>query len=173
MAEKERGRLTPATLAELQAVDVGLLPEELFIELARLTVLPAVEVVCLRRGSVGVEVLLTQRVEFDPFWPGQWHVPGSVLRPTDAAGSMTSALTRVLAGELGLSAWSEPVFVSPIFWHNIRGAALSLVYYVNVDHLVLPVGEFFPITELPKNRVVDMDGVIVMAANAYAARIKV
>lgn len=172
MAEKERGRLTPATLAELQAVDVGLLPEELFIELARLTVLAGVEVVCLRRGVAGVEVLLMQRAETDPFWAGQWHSPGSIVRPTDSAGSYVDAFKRILSGELGLPNWSEPAFVGTYFWHAKRGSAVSLVHWVDVTGVTMPVGTFFPVAALPENTIVDMDKVIVMAANAYAARFK-
>lgn len=173
MSERERGRLSEGTLAELRAVDVGLLPEDLFIELARLTVLAGVEVVCLRQGAVGVEVLLTQRVESDQFWAGQWHSPGSIVRPTDAAGSYHSAFARILSGELGLVEWLEPVFVGTYFWHAKRGSAVSLVHWLDVTETTMPVGAFFPVTALPENTIVDMDKIIVMAANAYAAHFKV
>lgn len=173
MSERERGRLSEVALAELRAVDVGLLPEDLFIELARLTVLSTVEVVCLRQGAVGIEVLLTQRAETDPFWAGQWHSPGSIVRPTDSAGSYVDGFKRILSGELGLYNWSEPVFVGTYFWHAKRGSAVSLVHWLDVTETIMPVGAFFPVTALPENTIVDMDKVIVMAANAYAAHFKV
>ncbi len=172
MAEKERSRLSDATLAELKGIGIGLLPEELFLELARLTVLAGVEVVCLRRGDAGIEVLLTQRAQTDPFWAGQWHSPGSIVRPTDVAGSYDSAFARILSGELGLVEWLEPVFVGTYFWHAKRGSAVSLVHWLDVTETTMPVGAFFPVTALPENTIVDMDKVIVMAANAYAAHFK-
>lgn len=173
MAEKERGTLTPTTLAELRAVEVGLLPEDLFIELARLTVLAGVEVVCLRQGVAGVEVLLTQRADADPFWAGQWHSPGSIVRPLDQAGSYVSAFERILGGELNLSSWSEPVFVGTWFWHAKRGSAVSLVHWLDVTNVTMPVGMFFPITALPENTIVDMDKIIFLAARAYEAHMEV
>jgi hypothetical protein len=144
MSERERSRLSEGVLAELRAVDVGLLPEDLFIELARLTVLSTVEVVCLRQGAAGIEVLLTQRAETDPFWAGQWHSPGSVIRPQDPLCSFVGAFKRILSGELGLTEWAEPVFVGPCFWNGDRGAVVSQVHWLDVTNVSMPTGTFYP-----------------------------
>lgn len=167
MSETERGTLSEVALAELRTVDVGLLSEDLFVELARLTVLSTVEVVCLRRGAAGIEVLLTQRVETDPFWAGQWHSPGSVIRPLDSLGSFVGAFKRVLCGELGLKEWAEPFFVGPCFWSGNRGAVVSQVHWLDVTNVPVPIGTFFPVAALPENTIVDMDKVIVMAAEHF------
>ena len=85
--------LTPAEEAEsvanraanlLSMLEPGRQPGRLFRQLARLMVINTVELVPIRQTRKGLlEVLLLQRAENDPFWPGQWHIPGAVALPTD------------------------------------------------------------------------------------------
>lgn len=164
----EKKPLSPATLAELQSVPAAFLPEELFVQIARLTVLSAVELVCVRTAAGGqVEVLLTQRAEVDPFWPGEWHCPGSVLRPTDEKETFVSGFHRVLAGELGLTEWAEPTFAGVWFWEGVRGSALSVIFWLDVTGLTMPVGKFFPASALPDKLIIGMDRVIEIAVQHY------
>ena len=48
----------------------GYLPFELFIAIAAKTTVPTMEVAPLRRNGEKVEILLTQRPNNDPYWPG-------------------------------------------------------------------------------------------------------
>lgn len=152
----------------LKTLEPGLLPLEIFYEVARLAVLPAVEVVPLRVRDGVVEVFLTQRPNNDPFWPGEWHNPGAIVRPTDESGSFTSAFKRVCNGELGLPAYSDPVFVSSWLWHCLRGSAVSLIHWLDVTDVdIRVVGQFFPVHALPTNVIQGMETIIVRAVEHY------
>lgn len=157
-----------SVVAGLRAVPPGLLPPELFYEVCRLGVLSAVEVVPVRQGMSGVEVLLTQREATDPFWPLQWHNPGTIMRPTDSAGSFSEAFSRICKHELGLSEWGNPVFVAPYFWKTPRGTVVSLVHYLELpNYAETPTAQFFAASELPDEFVPGMEPIIQLAVGAY------
>lgn len=69
----------------LRGLEPGYQTLELFTELARLATMSTVELVPLKFSSSTerTEVLLLQRPATDPWWPNQWHVPGTVISPTD------------------------------------------------------------------------------------------
>ncbi len=164
----ENGRQYAHVVEALKALEPGLLPLEIFYQVARLAVLPAVEVVPLRVGDGMVEVFLTQRPSNDPFWPGEWHNPGTIVRPTDESGSFSVAFKRVCDGELGLHTWDEPVFVNPWLWHCTRGSALSLIHWLDVSHLDIQVpGQYFPVNALPHNIIAGMETVVSLAVDHY------
>jgi hypothetical protein len=92
--------------AYLERVGPGIQPFPLFKEFCRLTVLVTLEVAPLRiRKGHPPEVLLTQRPGSDPWWPGQWHLPGVAILPTDVderhgRHSYDKPLERLYKGEL-------------------------------------------------------------------------
>jgi hypothetical protein len=117
----------------LSNLQPGVLPFDIFHAIARLMVMPIIEVVPLRRGPEGrVEILLLKREANDPVWPRQLHVPGTVVRASDEAGSFRDALTRVLEGELKQVEVGEPVLVKNILHHSGRGMEASQVFWVEV-----------------------------------------
>lgn len=70
----------------LASLEPGFLPRPVFDQVARLTVMPTVEVAYVREPQTktgGPEVYLTQRPPDDPIWANQWHIPGSVIRGSD------------------------------------------------------------------------------------------
>lgn len=166
MTSPESTRInTPETTADLeqQALQLaeslknfepGRLPYPLFMEIARLAVLGTVEMVPLRTTPEGkTEVLLTQRPKGD-VWAGQWHVPGTVMLPTDTVkngSDYDDAFERIFAkeGELqnGLRLVGEPTYVSTERRKTARGDELSVIHYAEVAGEP-SVGQFFDVDQL-------------------------
>ena len=83
--------LSPEVLAEVAADCLALLepgrqPLPLFTQFARHVTLSTFEVTPFRESRTGTEVLLSLRSETDAWWPGQWHLPGSVILPAKQPG---------------------------------------------------------------------------------------
>lgn len=132
----------------------GFLPYPLFMAVAAKVVTPTLELIILRKSHEGLEVLMTKRLEEDVYWPGEWHIPGTVIRSTDAAGTFASCFERILQDELkGLVSVTEPEFVSIEFWDIHRGREIDQLYIANVKASAqLSDGmAFFPIDNLPSN----------------------
>ena len=136
----------------LSEIDVGILPRDVFYEIARLIPLSAVEIVPLRSNGESVEVLLLKRPHDDPHWPGLWHTPGSIVRAYDTKPDFKDAIERVLNDELLAVEVSKPVFVNPSLNQSARGKEVGLIYWVEVKGNPT-AGKFFDVTELPTNRV--------------------
>lgn len=101
--------LSPEILAQIAAeclarLEPGRQPLPLFAQLGRHVVLSTVEVAPLVDGGREMGVVMTRRPGDDPWWPNQWHVPGTVLLPTDdmtGPHDYSGPLERVFTGELG------------------------------------------------------------------------
>ena len=157
-------------VSALSKVQSGYLPADLFFQVSRLAVVTAVEVVPLRYAQGQCEILLTQRPADDPFWPNQWHNPGSIMRPTDEPGTFASALERVCSGELGLTEWDSLVFVAPWFWHGARGSVVSLVHWLDVTKVAtMHDGTFYPVGKLPANLIPGMEPILNLAVEHFKA----
>ncbi|TSC77166.1 MAG: hypothetical protein G01um101431_349 [Parcubacteria group bacterium Gr01-1014_31] len=140
---------------------------DLFNALARLTVTVAAEAVAIRRNpSTGVaEVLLTQRPATERAYPGEWHCPGSALRPGEL---IQGVFTRLSRAEFftSITTWKEAgVWNNP---NEARGHFLHLVYLCRVESGSR--GQWFPIELLPTPTVDHhVDQIIPMALRAYNA----
>lgn len=112
---------------------------------------PIIEVVPLRKSSNGkVEILLLKREADDPVWPGQLHVPGTVVRASDAPGSFEESLNRILVKELAGVNTSKPTFVENILHHSGRGMEVSQIFLTEIQGKPV-VGEFYDIDDLPQS----------------------
>ena len=102
----------------LKGLPRGYMPKPLFYAMAEKIVLPTVGLMVFRRAKTGVELLLTQRLNNDPYWPAGWHLPGTVLLATDREGDYSSAFERILKDELygAVRLKTEPELVSINFW---------------------------------------------------------
>lgn len=151
---------------------------KLFDALARLTITPAVEAVCLRldekyvdgeffsKGRSTIEipsmvyneimVYMTQRSTTDTAYPGEWHCPGSVFRPGEDVEDVFSRLQDREFGQLAQ-------VVGKRFVANMnnpgeaRGHFLSLIYLCelaeeNAGKEGLK-GKWFPVNHLPAETV--------------------
>jgi hypothetical protein len=133
----------------LKKLPPGFLPFELFQQVARLVALPIVELVPLRRHDGRTEVLLFQREDEDPHWPGAWHTPGTVLRATDETRGVQEAFHRLAVEEMEGAVFYEPVFVKNVIHHQGRGTEVSAVYWA--ECVESPSGIFFPADDLPED----------------------
>ncbi|MDO8559518.1 MAG: hypothetical protein Q7S23_00575 [bacterium] len=139
----------------------------LFNALCQVTVTVAIEAVALRTnpGSGGIEVLLTQRPKTEPAYPGEWHCPGSALRPGELIQSVFARLSRAefftsIAMWKDAGVWNNP--------NEARGHFLHLVYLCLVEGGSR--GQWFPVELLP-TPTVDHHGeqIIPMALRVYNA----
>ena len=166
-----RSALTPQEIAEvtklLGKLEAGELPLDIFLQFARLMVVPVIELVVLRRNGAQIEVLLTKRPDDDPIWPGLLHSPGTVIRATDRMANSQDAFQRIIAGELfNILLAGEPHFLQILFHQEKRGAALAQVYWVEATGEP-PTGNFYDVTELPENLVDTQREFIQAAAQAF------
>ena len=131
----------------------GFLPREIFLEVARLTVTPIIEIVPLRKVSQGIDVLLIERDKNDPTWPGMLHTPGTGLRSSDKEGSFKDAFDRILEGEIGLSEFNGVPNLAGYIFHQVkRGRELGLVFWVELTTSKVPkMGKYYPYSNLPNN----------------------
>lgn len=131
----------------LELCTPGDLPQDVFIAIARLCVLPGIEFVPLRKNEGVIEVLLTQRGDDDSYWPSMFHTPGTILRPTDA--SFEDAFSRLFHDELGISYTPQITFVGYSFGRGLRGSGVGFEYIVHLEESTN--GTFCPIDQLPSN----------------------
>lgn len=131
----------------LNKCEPGNLPDPVFVAVARIAVYPAIELVPLRQTGERLEVLLVKRRQDDLVWPGAYHIPGTVFRPTD--NDFSGAIRRLLDDELaGLEA--EPILIGTYFSRSKRGTGVGFNYVINIDG-DSPAGKFFDINDLPES----------------------
>lgn len=140
----------------LRGLEAGRQPYELFLEIARLAVLSSVEMVPVRMHDGKPQVLLTQRPE-DDVWSKQWHVPGTIMLPTDKVESShdyDDAFGRIFDhdGELksGVKVVGKPVYVDSERRKTRRGDEFAAIHYAEVTGEPT-VGQFFDAEEFPGN----------------------
>lgn len=131
----------------------GFLPFDLFISIAEKVTTPTMEVAPLRRRGDKIEVLMTQRPDTDPHWPGGWHLTGTVVRATDDEGDFSSGFNRVLYDELHgtVQPIDEIQYVGMKFWDVERGRELDQMFYfeTNATDDDVKEGAFFDVENLP------------------------
>jgi len=133
----------------LNKLKPGVLPEDVFIAIARLIVLPAVEFIPLRITDGKMQVFLTRRSPNDPIWPNKLHTPGTIIRPTDT--SLEDAVARLLKDEFEITDTTSvrPIFIGcSVEFNNDRGTGLCIEHLVEFDE-VPSTGEYYDIESLP------------------------
>ncbi len=126
-------------LEELQKIlhkfEPGKLPPELFSEMARLTVVPVVEIVPVIFKNNSINILLIQRSSEDAFWPNKYHVPGAVVLATDKEGGFNDALNRISKSKLGNIDISKAKLVGTYLTKVKRGMEVAIVFYISLDSI--------------------------------------
>ncbi len=152
----------------LKRLEPGFLPYEIFVELARIMVLPVIEMVPLRlNAEAKIEVLLIPRAKDDDIWPGTVHTPGTVIRATDVVGSKYLPFERIIKDELGGTKISKPCYVGSVLHQSRRGVEHSQIFWVEVLGEPL-VGQFYDVSTLPDNLVDSQPRFITEAARNFA-----
>lgn len=147
MTENEQEEL----VSLLKKLKPGFQPYEVFEQLARLTVLSIIEFVPLRMADSGkIEILLLERGNNAPIWPGEVHTPGTVIRPGDNAQNTYLAFDRILNDELKGTAFTNPHFVGSILHESKRGSEHAQVYWIEPQEPT-QVGKWYDVDKLPDN----------------------
>lgn len=134
--------------------------------LVRLTVSVAIEAVAFRESAEVpqvTEVLLRQRGPNEPAYAGQWHCPGSFIRP----GEVLEDVFRRLESAETLGRVANARLVVNSFWPEERGTICSSIYLVRfaVDP---EKARWFPVDRLPEPMVDHhRDMIIPTALRAY------
>lgn len=150
------------TLVELlQKLRPGFLPFEVFLEVARLVVLPIIEFVPLRINEGRVEVLLLER----EVWPFGLHTPGTVIRATDSTERNYQAFDRIME-ELGGTEVALPHYVGSNLHSSKRGVEQAQIFWIEV--LGKPkAGQFYPADNLPDDLMQSQKNFITLAIKDY------
>ena len=121
----------------------------LFNALARVTVSSGIEAVCLRRdpGLRKIKVLLVQRSLDDTAYAGEWHCPGSILRPGEEFSDVFNRLGKL---EFKGSVFPKQLVGHYNNVHEQRGHFLSIIYLCETDGAS---GTWHTVDSLPENTV--------------------
>jgi hypothetical protein len=153
----------------LKKIKPGFLPKELFFQMCRLNVMPLVDMVILRQREDKIEVLLTKRSDNDPFFANTYHLPGSIMRPSDQKGSLNDIFQRILKKELnGIKVVQGPKFVDFSFQENKRGSELSMLHWLEVKGNN-NAGRFFDINQLPEKFLPFQKPLLKLAVNDFTS----
>lgn len=149
MDYEEKKRKAVKVLAEIDPLKP--LGAELFDAIARVSITTAIEAVVLRLGKSidGLEVFMTQKPKDDTAYPGEWHCPGSALRPGE---EFEDVFARLVKNEF-LASIEEVKFIDD-FNHpgEARGHFVSKVYLLEQEEAGIK-GQWFPTDQLPENTV--------------------
>lgn len=124
---------------------------KLFDALSRLTVGSALEAVCLRLNTEKkVEVYLTCRSLSDTAYPGEWHCPGTFLRPGE---NFSDVFDRLAKREFGGKISSTRFVANVNHPGEARGHIISIVYLCTLEQSDGLRGAWFPVDLLPEKTV--------------------
>lgn len=131
----------------LGSIEAGYYPQSVFEEFCRLNTVCAIEIVPFTKVRGRLHVLMLKRPQSDIHWPGMWHTPGAIIRPTD---TLKNTIYRVLKEEIGVhNAYKKLIDIGPVQLHTKRGNCVGLCYAVMLDksHNCMS----FSVTNLPDN----------------------
>ena len=147
------------------------MPAGVFNALAAKVPLTGIEAVILRRSDRQLKVLLLQRPKNDKHWPEQWHMPGTILRNSDAPeplnieGSFSAAFRRIEDRELKAKFLSLPKFAGYYFHRAERGVVNSILFCCEAAEGAQ--GTYFPVDALPENFIECHRPMIAQAVKEY------
>lgn len=136
----------------------GKVDKPLFLEVARLFCLPIVELVPVRVVDNEPHVLCFRRPDDDPVWPGQLHIPGTIVLATDPdSWDNQPQLQRICDKELpGIKLEGEITFAGMQVHHPLRGTEIAQIYVCEVqDNSPIGEGVFVPVSQLDEFGVID------------------
>jgi len=170
LAESDYDAFKTAVAAVLGGIDpTRPFGTELFNAHARIGTSIPIEAFAFRRLDDGLlEIFLRRRSEDDTAYPGEWHAPGTILRPRE---DIEVAMGR-LAGEFGSK------ILSFVFIKNFNTTDEARGHMFSVLHLVEIMGEcrsdethgWFSVDALPRPFVDIHEPMLVAAIGAFEKR---
>ena len=122
---------TPYIVENLNGLEPGLLPQDVFEAIARLVVVPTFVIIPLFRRDGKTRVLLTRREPDDTHYAGLLHPAGKIMLATDK--SLTTIFERLMKSELPeVTPVSAPVFVEQFFETITRGKEIAMVHFLEI-----------------------------------------
>jgi hypothetical protein len=126
-------------------------PPRLFLWICERTNATAYELVVGRvNPEGGLEVLLTERPDKDPVWPGELHCPGTMALKDQ---SLAAAHNRLLNNELPEANIKALYSVKTDIIPTRRGQEHAAVYLAYVDYNPDDPYTFHPVDNLPENTI--------------------
>ncbi len=145
---------------QLAEFEPGKLPLDIFNQIARLNVVPVVEVVPFYRTEQGnIKIYLLQRDNDDNLWPGQYHIPGTIVSATDHAGSFMDAINRIVNSRLSNYFPDNPQMVDVQLCKVVRGMEVAIIFMTELRISPDPKS-LFDLNNLPKNMINGHEGFI-------------
>jgi hypothetical protein len=150
----------------LHKLEPGLLPFEIFKEVARLmTTVTVVLIPLLYDQNNELNVVLLRRGSTDRFYSNMYNPPGTIIRANDA--SITVAFQRLYETELqNPQIKHPPVFVHYVFDQIGRGREVSLIHWVELSEKP-SVGDMFRVDSLPQDTIASDVPRITMAVKHF------
>ena len=149
-----KGQINRTTLVNaLKQIDPGKpYGTELFDALAKLTISVAIEAVCLRWNPATrkIEVYLVKRSLKETAYPGEWHCPGTVMRPGE---EIEDTFRRLSKKEFGAGFLKRQFVANLNNPTEARGHFISVLYLCVLEEKGNERGRWFPIDKLPKKTV--------------------
>ena len=135
---------------------------ELFNAIAKLKVTMTPEAVCLRHNSQNdkIEIYLVLRSLTDTAYPGQWHLPGSAMRPGE---EIDDVFLRLEKNEIGIRVLSKKFVFHSNNPTEQRGHFFSLIFLCMLDSGD-GYGKWFCVDDLPENTLMRHRSVIIPVA---------
>lgn len=159
-----------STVTALKKLSPGILPYDIFIQIARLVTTPTIELVPLRMRNGKAQVLLLKRELDNDVWEGKVHIPGTVILSTDKKESFNQGIERIFKNELHIPLTGNAVFIRYVFKRVKRGTEISFIHWTIVDQA--NTGQFFDVDNLPDNLVDHQREYILKAAEEFKKEIK-
>ena len=133
----------------LAKMEPGKLPLEIFNQVARLTVVPVIEVVPFYTENGVTKVYLLQRPISDELWAGKYHVPGSIILPGNASGSFSDVVDRIKKTKFSEFDCGDEMFIGNFLCAVERGTEVAMVFSVDLKNK--PQNNLFDYKDLPSS----------------------
>lgn len=115
----------------LDNITPGKIPEQLFYQIARLTVTPVVELLITDNNSS--VIILKKRSQTDKYWPGQYCIPGRIIS-ANFNGSVPDIADNIMA-DMKLKDYTMRLAGIELVNTN-RGKELAIIYNVFLEKTI-------------------------------------
>ena len=158
------GKISLSEIAQcseiLSKLEPGILPFEIFSQVARLVRLPMLDLIPYKKEGNRKLIGLLKRDANDPWWPDKWTLPGTVITVND---TFESAIDRLTTKEIKIKISAAPIFLGHIIHESERGCGIIFIYSAADIELEdnSPL-KWFELTNLPDNFVASEGRVVEM-----------